>query len=262
MKNSRSAILKRHNSILQKLNEREIILVDDIAKELKVSPLTVRRDFDELASKGLVTRFFGGIKYLDRKLRTDPASGESSDQEIKKRLIARRAAALVNEGDTILINSSTTAFYMFEFLSDMNITVITNNANAFRLADESRFELIFTGGQINTFKHSMVGTFAQNMLKNIRANKCFIGISGVSPSGALSTAVLQETTVNISMMNRTNEAIIVLADSSKIGIQHNFDIGSLDTVNSLVTDSALTEEQLSMLKKYKAEIIIADSRAV
>ncbi len=108
----------------------------------------------------------------------------------------------------------------------------------------------------------MVGTFAQNMLKNIRANKCFIGISGVSPSGALSTAVLQETTVNISMMNRTNEAIIVLADSSKIGIQHNFDIGSLDTVNSLVTDSALTEEQLSMLKKYKAEIIIADSRAV
>ena len=105
MKNSRSAILKRHNSILQKLNEREIILVDDIAKELKVSPLTVRRDFDELASKGLVTRFFGGIKYLDRKLRTDPASGESSDQEIKKRLIARRAAALVNEGDTILINS-------------------------------------------------------------------------------------------------------------------------------------------------------------
>ncbi|MGP1576961.1 MAG: DeoR/GlpR family DNA-binding transcription regulator [Treponema sp.] len=259
MKNSRSAIFKRQNAILQKLNTHDSILIEEIAKELNVSALTIRRDLDELVEKGLAERFFGGAKLTSRHLSADPAATDScSLHEIRKKHIAQRAALLVEEGETILINSSTTAFYMFPLLAQKHITIITNNANALQFADNSKFELVFTGGEINTYKHSMVGTFALQTLKKIRANKCFIGVSGISENGTLSTAVLQETTVNITMMNQSNNAVIILADSSKIGVQHNFDIGSLETVTHIITDSGLSTPQRDMLACHSAEIIIAE----
>lgn len=258
MKSSRSEILKRHNQILQKIGEVRSVIVEDLADELQVSALTVRRDLDELAAKGLVERFHGGARYIEHVLRIDPAvHSEDAGYEHKKRLIAKAAASLVKEGDTILVNSSSTAFYMFEFLADMKITVITNNANALYTVDDSKFELIFTGGEINTFKHSMVGSFAQHMLKSIRANKCFIGVSGITEEGRLSTAVLQETAMNTGMMHQTNESVIILADSRKIGIQHNFDIGSLDNATHIITDSGISASQLRILEKHGIEVIIA-----
>ena len=262
MKNTRSAIFKRQNLILQKLNSNGAVFIEEIARELHVSPLTVRRDIDEFVQKGLAQRFFGGASLVNRPLRADPAdSNINSVKETKKQLIARAAAALVREGETILINSSTTAFYMFPLLADMRITVITNNANALQFVDNSRFELVFTGGEINAYKHSMVGTFSIQTLKKIRANTCFIGVSGISESGTLSTAVLQETTVNIAMMNQTNNAVVILADSSKIGLQHNFDIGSVNTATHIITDSGVTREQLEMLRRYSAQVRIADEQA-
>lgn len=262
MKNTRSAIFKRQNLILQKLNSNGSIFIEEIARELHVSPLTVRRDIDEFVQKGLAQRFFGGASLVNRPLRADPAGSDiNSLKETKKHLIARAAAALVREGETILINSSTTAFCMFPLLADRRITVITNNANALQFVDNSRFELVFTGGEINAYKHSMVGTFSIQTLKKIRANTCFIGVSGISESGTLSTAVLQETTVNIAMMNQANNAVVILADSSKIGLQHNFDIGSVNIATHIITDSGVSKEQLEMLRRYSAQVLIADEPA-
>lgn len=261
MKNSRSIIAKRHNYILQKLNAEHSVIVEDLTAELNVSALTIRRDLDDLAAQGKVERFFGGARILSYETqnsysRLEPSPLPIDEYEEKKRKIAEYAASMVKEGDTILINSSTTAFYMFHLLSDMNITIITNNANALHTVDDAKYELIFTGGGINTFKHSMVGPIALGALKNIRANKCFIGVSGISKNGILSTALFQETAVNSGMISQANESVIVLADSTKIGIQHNFDIGSLDRVSHLITDSGITEDQLNILRKYKLNIKI------
>lgn len=261
MKNSRSIIAKRHNYILQKLNAEHSVIVEDLTTELNVSALTIRRDLDDLAAQGKVERFFGGAKLLSNETqnfhpRLNPPPLPIDEYEEKKRMIAECAASMVKEGDTVLINSSTTAFYMFHLLSDMNITIITNNANALHTVDDAKYELIFTGGGINTFKHSMVGPIALGALKNIRANKCFVGVSGISKNGILSTALFQETAVNSGMISQANESVIVLADSTKIGIQHNFDIGSLDRVSHLITDSGITEDQLNILRKYKLNIKI------
>ncbi|MFC2602823.1 MAG: DeoR/GlpR family DNA-binding transcription regulator, partial [Treponema sp.] len=135
MKNSRSIIAKRHNYILQKLNAEHSVIVEDLTAELNVSALTIRRDLDDLAAQGKVERFFGGARILSYETqnsysRLEPSPLPIDEYEEKKRKIAEYAASMVKEGDTILINSSTTAFYMFHLLSDMNITIITNNANA------------------------------------------------------------------------------------------------------------------------------------
>lgn len=269
MKSSRSVIAKRHNYILQKLSAEHSVIVEDLTAELNVSALTIRRDLDDLAAQGKAERFFGGAKSLLTEKQTlhlmqnsyALPNDKNDEYETKKRMIAEYAASMVKEGDTILINSSTTAFYMFRILADMNITIITNNANALHTVDDAKYELIFTGGGINTFKHSMVGPIALGALKNIRANKCFIGVSGISPDGILSTALFQETAVNSGMISQANESVIVLADSTKIGIRHNFDIGSLDRVSHIITDYGITGEQLNMLKKYKLDIKVVENRA-
>lgn len=195
---------------------------------------------------------------MERILNVDPAiSKKNNELNDKKRMIAYAASLMVKPDDTIFINSSTTALHMLEFLVDMPIIVITNNANAISFADSAKFSLFFTGGEINPFKHSMVGDFPIQMLKSLHANKCFIGVSGINKNGDLSSAGLKETTVNITMMEQTNEQVVILADSSKIGIQHNYDIGSLDHATHIITDKNATEDQLKILRSHSAEVVIA-----
>ncbi len=262
MKNSRSSIIKRRNYILQQLNTNHTVVVEELAATLNVSALTVRRDLNDLAERGLIERFYGGAKSIGSGVPESdaPTLPVGDGLEKIKCAIAKKAASFIKEGDTVLINSSTTAFYMFNHLSNMNITIITNNANALYTVDNAKFELIFVGGSINTFKHSMVGSLALSALKEIRANKCFIGVSGISDNGILSTALFQETAVNSSIIKQSNEAVIILADSTKIGVRHNFDIGSLADASHIITDSNITGSQLEMLKNYDAEIIIADAK--
>ncbi len=260
MKNSRALIIKRRNFILQQLHAEHAVAVEELAEALHVSPLTVRRDLDDLAARGLIERFYGGAKSIDGgRSESDAPLLAVDDPEKIKHAIAKKAASFIKEGDTVLINSSTTAFHMFNVLTNMNITIITNNANALYTVDDAKFELIFMGGSINSFKHSMVGALAIGALKEIRANKCFVGVSGISEDGILSTALFQEMAVNSSIIKRSNEAVIILADSAKIGVRHNFDIGSLADVSHVITDSHITKAQLEILKKYNAEIIIADA---
>lgn len=258
MKNSRSEIFKRQNQILQTLNSKNIVIIEETAQELGVSPLTIRRDLDTLAEKGLLERFHGGARPVERVLNSDPATNAKNEsREQKKRMIAFAAAQMVKPDDTIFINSSTTALHMLEFLAEMPIIVITNNANALFFADRAKFSLVFTGGEINAFKHSMVGDIPIQMLKSLHANKCFIGVSGINKNGDLSSAGLKETTVNITMMEQTNEKIVILADSSKLGVQHNYDIGSLDNATHIITDKSATEEQLKILRAHSAEVVVA-----
>lgn len=258
MKKSRGVIFKRRNYILHKLNMEHTVTVEDLASELNVSAITIRRDLEDFERRGLVERFYGGANLIEGALMIDPSRENSDDERIqRKRLIAKMAATLVEDQDTILINSSTTAFYMFEYLADKNVTIITNNANAIQASGDSKIELVFTGGEINVLKHSMVGEFALQMLKKIHATKCFIGVSGINETGGLSTAVLQETMVNTRMMEQATDMVVILAESHKIGKQHNFDIGSLDHVTHVITDSGAGDRQLAILEKHKAEVIVA-----
>lgn len=257
MKSSKTTVRHRQQVLWQKLLANRTVFIEEMALELEVSQLTVRRDLEYLAQNGLVERFHGGARLLPHAVQNDPAMNEDDQLQQTKRLIASRAAQLVEDGDTIFINSSTTAFFLFESLAHKKITIITNNANAIRHVDTGRAEIVFTGGIISSIKHSMVGEIAVQMLKNVRANKCFLGVSGISWNGDISTAVLQETMVNVMMMQQTHQHRVILADSTKIGVQHNFTIGSLDQVSHVVTDRNISDRQKNMFVGQDVELVMA-----
>lgn len=251
MKNSALAVRERQKIILEKLSESGEVLIESLKEELGVSALTIRRDFGRLEECGLLERTYGGAKIITGKIKK---KSNLKKEAIKER-IAKRAATFVQDSETILVNSSSTAYYLFNFLAEKQITIITNNADALTFADRARYELIFIGGELNIIKHSMVGPIAMETLKSIRATKCFMGVSGITKEGVLSTAMFQEADVNKMMIEQATSEVIVLAESEKIGVQSNFDIASLKKVRRLITDSAITEEQRHIIESCGSELI-------
>jgi len=253
MKNSKAIVQKRQQTILQILQERNHVSTEHLAAELNVSNLTVRRDLQDLAGQGFVRIVRGGANLVKGTLYDDPSSEPEALSESSKMAIARYAASLINDGDTILINSSTTAIQILPFITNKKVIVVTNNGLALSMDLAPGIELIFTGGEVRGNKKSMVGEMAVNNLSRIRASKAFIGVSGISARGGIFTSVLQETAINELMIRRSSQCII-LADGSKIGQQNNFQIGSARDASILITDDSADPSAIFQLQELGIQV--------
>lgn len=254
-------VFKRQQAIIQRLHDRQFVTIDELAAEHQVSSLTIRRDLQAFAAQGLVKCVRGGANLITGALKDDPSDSESSaDQISSKEAIAQLAASLVEAGDTIFINSSSTAILMLKYIHNKRVIVVTNNGLASSLAIDPQIELIYTGGVVHVNKKSMVGEVAMNNLSRITASKAFLGVSGISARGGITTSVLQETVINEQMIRRANHRCFVLAEGSKVGIQNNFVIGPANQVTTLVTDQTADVSALYQLSELGIKILQADSK--
>ena len=258
MKNSKTVVFKRQQSILKELKENQSIDVETLADTLKVSPTTIRRDLQMFEKQGLVTRFHGGAQLIEGTLQEDDGtqtqfSRIQIDAE-QKHAIASYAATLIDEGDTIFINSSSTTLLLLDYIRDKRVVIVTNNGNALGYPKDPLVEIILTGGEVYKRKQSMVGEFALNTLSKISANKAFIGVGGINAESGITTSVLPETAVNEMMMKRCGTCY-VLAASQKIGRNHNFLSGSIKDVDTLITCQGGNQEELDKMRILGVKII-------
>ncbi len=225
MKNTKSIVSKRREKILDYLKSNESINTNDLAEILEISPLTLRRDLQALDEQGLIVRYYGGAK-LANDINNSENILKETDTDLllnkKKNIIAKYAADLIKDGDTVFINSSSTALLMLKYLGNKRVYIVTNNGKALQVTIPPNVELVLTGGQVYERKQSLVGDFATYILSKITADKCFLGVSGITSDSGISTSVLQETLINHEMINRCNGPVYILADSSKVGRHHIF----------------------------------------
>lgn len=247
MKNSQAFVDVRRQKILDIAREEGAVHVKDLAERFGISPLTIRRDIDELTEKNFLERFHGGATFI-RSVPSD-ANLPSSGLSMHKHAIAQRAAAMVEDNDTIFINTSSTALLILRYLTASNVSIITNNAKALFTKKPEDSILIFTGGEVRFPKDAMVGEFAINNLMRVVASKCFLGCSGISVEGGFTTSVLQEATINEIMLKNTKGERVVLADYSKIGQRKNFLSSNISEVNTLITDTMADELAVESLRK-------------
>lgn len=264
MKKNQGIVSKRRERILDYLATNETINTNELAEKLNISPLTLRRDLQALDDEGLIVRYYGGAKLAANVDNTDDlnsAQGTSDSEFLKKKhAIAKYAADIINDGDTIFINSSSTALLILEYLGDKRVYVVTNNGKALQSRIGPNIELVLTGGQVYERKQSLIGEFATYILSKITADKCFLGVSGISCDSGISTSVLQETLVNHEMINRCSGPVYILADSTKVGRHHNFSSGEISEVSHLITDSNIKDSDLEEFnEKGIAVIKVADS---
>lgn len=248
MKKEKAYVDNRRKQILEMLGENVQIRVEDLAKMLGVSLLTVRRDLQYLEEKKKLIRFYGGAKLIQ--------SEESNIDEVRlyRDLIARYAATLVENGDSIFVNTSSNALQILKYITHKNVTVITNNGRALECEHGSGVHIILTGGELRHPKEAMVGDFAIRNLQTVYAKKSFIGCSGISPTTGMTTENANEVNINELMIDHVTQDVYILADHTKIGKNSSFISCPIGKVTHLITDEKAPEDVLKLMREAGIQI--------
>ena len=263
MRNSRTSIQKRQAVLLKELQALGSCDVNQLAKQLNVSPITIRRDLAELQERGYIERFFGGARVKVDTTEDEEIYMESTTQFLpEKQAIAKKAAELIEDGDIIFINSSSTALFIYPYIKNKSVCIITNNAKSLSMQRSPEVELILTGGEVNGNKQALIGQVALDTINHITASKCIFGVSGISSRGGITSRVIQETSINHAMLSRCTGAKIIVADHTKIGMEHNFFSGEASEVTHLITGSRAPAAELEKLRRLNIEIILAESESI
>lgn len=246
MKMNKEIVDARRNKIMKIVQSEGRVLVDELAQLLNVSPLTIRRDLQHWEEMGAVERFYGGAKLIQHFVDNDDPN---ISKEPYKHAIAKYAAQYVKDGDTIFINTSSTALLVLKYIKNKRVTVITNNGKAILIEHDPLVSVFLTGGELRVPKESMVGEFALHNISRITVNKTFLGCSGVSANAGMSTAILQEVAINEAMIQRCNGETFLLADHTKVGHDHSFISGAIDSFQYLISDNLADEEEIHAIQE-------------
>jgi len=252
MRNSKASIDKRREHILKIIEYRTNVTVEELATQLKTSAITIRRDFDYFEEKGLIERHRGGASLNKTNFTTNIFS---SSLTLNKHAIAKAAARFVEDGDTIFINTSSTALLMLEYITAKQVTIVTNNGKAIFCETKDNLFVVLTGGELRMPKESLVGDFAINNINRVKAVKSFLGCSGISTEGGFTTAVLQEVAINEMMLKNTTGLKFVLADKNKVGRVNSFLSGSISELDYLITDIFAPDLEVKSLRANGLKVI-------
>lgn len=227
---------ERYAQILEILRTRNNVTVNYLAKKLYVSPSTIRRDYQVLQSRGLLRHSYGKATLNYGEALGLPIELRQRDMPAAKLKIGRAAAELVQDGDIIYIDASSTALCMVEHLERFScLTVITNGLSALKqLALYNNITVYTLGGMLMSKSRAFTGQLAIDTLSHLHIDKCFFSTTGLSTDGRLLDVAEPEHIV-IQTMLRQSKTKVFLCDSSKIGrtfLLHLCDIGDLDYVIS------------------------------
>lgn len=237
-------IAERHREIMNVLDQEGRVKVNELARLFQVTEETIRRDLERLESEGKLLRSHGGAVSVKSFERETPFSEREIRYMQEKMAIAREAVKRVEEGDTILLDASTTAWQMARLLPDMHLTVLTNAIKvAVELAERSRIRVISTGGKLSPASLSYVGPAAERMLKDYHVSKLFFSCKGVDIERGLSDSSESNATIKRRMMAIADKRYL-LADHSKFGIKALAMLAPLDEVGEVITDRKLDASML------------------
>ena len=240
---------ERQARIVQLVQQRTSMSVQELGERFAVSPMTIRRDLDALAGRGLVVRIHGGAMATETPviLREDvraPANVAA------KAAIGTAAARLVEDGQTLFIDAGTTTIEFARRLRNhRRLTVVTNSVRVLALlADSPGIELIGLGGMVYGGAWSFVGPLADAALRRFNADLAFMGITSVSLERGLTEVNLFEANVKSAMIHHARRAVL-LADHSKFEGISPVSVVPINEIGTLVTDDELSPE---MVDKYRA----------
>lgn len=249
----------RRSAILHRLREDSSVNVAELSEEFGVSEVTIRKDLRILNERKLLIRVHGGAIMDSTTADTETEERHFSFKKLvnarEKEAIGKAAAAHIKNGDTILIDSGTTALEVARNLHKFNdLTIITNSVNAMMEAIKyKRFKVILLGGTVREQSNSLVGPLAESNLKLFYCDKLFLGVDSFSMEAGLSTPSIEEASTNQVMISRAREVIAVF-DSTKINKQALAFIAMPDKLNTVITDDHIPTSVRNQLKAMKINV--------
>lgn len=225
------------------------MLVKDLAAHFQVSQITIRKDLEVLQGRGLLHRTHGGALVPSSGALNDPSLQEKEKlHRTEKMRIAQAAVRLVEEGQSILLDSGTTTMAIARALRNFRrLTVITNAVNIAAELANSEIEVILTGGTVRKNSFSLVGPLAEETLRHLSADILFLGVDGFDTRLGLSTPNLQEAKVN-RVMVEISRKVVAVCDSSKFGRRSLSTIVPPNAIHYVITDKKISKMDIQNLK--------------
>lgn len=246
---------ERREQLLEALRAGEAD-VEELAARFGVSASTVRRDLQRLSRDNAVRRTYGGAILANHHPET--TLGERfSVNNAAKRAIAKAAAALVADGDTLILDAGSTVVAFAERLRGRKLTIVTNNLAVLPLlADEASIEIIALGGALRATSMGTVGPLAVEAMRRLTADRVFMSADGVVAGRGLCEASLDQVALKSLMMAQARETV-VLADATKIGRANCSAWAPLPAQWTLVTDADEQWDKISEFERYGARVVTA-----
>ncbi|WP_416876336.1 DeoR/GlpR family DNA-binding transcription regulator [Kitasatospora sp. SC0581] len=255
---------QRRVLILERIRARGGVRVTELVRDLGVSDMTVRRDLDALARRGLVHKVHGGAVRVEAPATGEPGFEAKAHWELPaKEAIARAAAALVSPGSAVGLAGGTTTYAVARRLRAVEgLTVVTNSLRIAELLEQpaedgtpSTATVIRTGG-VRTPSDALVGPVADQAIRSLHVNLLVLGCHGLSPEAGLTTPNLAEAETNRAFL-RSARRVVVVADHTKWNAVGLASFADLDQLDVLVTDDALPAEQRAAAAGLVGELIVA-----
>lgn len=250
---------ERRQKLFEVLKQHSSMSVTELAKLLNVSEATIRRDLNELQELGMIERTHGGA-LLSTFSKFEPAYVDKTDKFLEqKQKIGAVAASLIENGETIILDSGTTTLQVLKHLKGkQNITVITNAVNFAQEIDiNNDIEMVIIGGNVKFNTQALVGPLVQENLINFHADKVFIAANGFTLEKGFTTPDITEAFTKRAMVQGASKAIAVL-DHSKFGKTSLTTIVPPSDVDILITDSGINQQMKKEIENLGIQVIIAE----
>lgn len=247
---------ERQQRILEQLALRSFVRVKDLAASLNVHEMTIRRDLDVLAEQGMVSRIRGGARIAEQASHEVTYQLRASINTDAKARIASAALELIQDGDTVALDASTTVLALAKLLGARSVHTIVTSLDAANVLAAQNLPFTFVGGTFNPSARSFVGPLATHALSRLHADKAFFSAKGFTVHSGFTDANLLEVECKEYLIRSANMAI-ALVDHSKFGHQALTTIAGLNETDILITDHMPDVEIREALENADVRLIVA-----
>ncbi|HET7388988.1 MAG TPA: DeoR/GlpR family DNA-binding transcription regulator [Nocardioidaceae bacterium] len=252
---------QRQALIVERVRRLGAVRVADLTEMLEVSDMTVRRDLEALAARGLVEKVHGGATAVVEQSADEPGfAAKVVRQQQEKEAIARRAVTLITPGAAIGLTAGTTTWTLARHLGEVpDITVVTNSVPVADLLHASRgpHTVILTGG-LRTPSDGLVGPVADAAIRSLHVDLLFMGVHGMDAQRGFTTPNLTEAQTNREWV-RASRRLVVLADHTKAGTVGLASMATLDEADVLVTDDLVDDAFAQVLDEHVSELMLVSA---
>jgi len=255
---------ERRQSMLDVLRKQPGLRVPELAQALDVSEGTVRNDLNALEEDGKLKRVHGGAVLNDQDhFQNNPFVRRYKQNPAAKLAIAREAAPLVMDGDSILLDASSTCYYFARELSErQGLRVVTNGFEVAReLAQNPSNNVILIGGVVNNDSSSVTGLWSERIIEDLRIQKAFLSCSGFSLERGMTEILLAEAQIKRKVIE-SSQQLFALVDSTKFGREDLTSFASPKKIVRLFTDNQLSSDWAERLTQAGIEFTICEEEAV
>ena len=247
---------QRKQKISELLKENGSVRVSELSQVLDVSEVTVRSYLEDMEKKGLLSRVHGGAVSSYKPYYSMNLNQRLEANQTEKVEIAEKIAGFIQNNDTVMLNAGTTTLLAFrKFPAEYNLNIVTNSiAIALEASSNPNYNVILTGGSVNTKYQFTYGTDAVRQVKKYHADKLILSVDGIDVEGGFTTYYNKETAVDVAMIEQA-DCCIVAADKTKFWRSAFAKIGDISVADYLVTNTGFTHERLAELEALGIKII-------